>query len=229
MKTYKIIPSFLQRLVWLPTRLVFKFFCNLEIKGFENIKTEKNVIFAANHTSEMDPILVATPLPFFSKHLPLFYTCREKDFYKNKKGLKKIIYGGNFFKAWGGHRVYVGIKDYEKALVHHIEILNDGGSVCIFPEGKKNIDNQPLKAKGGVAFLAHKTQLPIVPVYINGAQLTSFRDFFLRKKMVKITFGEPIYPKEIFGEKVVLNDSQNDYETAASFVMDKIKRLSQLS
>lgn len=229
MKTYKIITSLLQRLVWLPTHLAFKFFCRLEVRGIKNIKTEKNIIFAVNHTSELDPILIASQLPFLSKHLPLFYTCRENDFYKNKKGLKKIVYGGNFFRAWGAHQVYVGLKNYEQALINHIKILNIGSSVCIFPEGKKNTDNQPIKAKGGVGFLSHKTQLPIIPVFISGAQLTTFRDFFMRKRRIKIIFGEPIYTSDIFKEQAILNDSQNDYETAASFVMDKIKHLSQLS
>src|SRR5712692_8791791 len=107
MEIYEIIPSILQRLIWIPIRLLLAVFCSLEIKGIENIKDIKsNVIIASNHSSELDSVIIAASLPFFSRHLPLFFTSREKEFYKDM-GWEKIIYGGTFFKMWGTHRAYV--------------------------------------------------------------------------------------------------------------------------
>lgn len=225
MKTYKVIASVLQRIIWLPTRVALKFFCNFEVKGIKNIEIKKNAIFAANHWSEIDPILVAASFPFFSKHLPLFYTCLERRFYQNKGPIKKIIYGGVFFKIWGAHPVYIGLKNYEQSLKNHINILCNEGSICIFPEGKKNAENKPIKVKGGVSFLVHKTQFPVIPVSISGAQFMTWRDFFSRKRKIKIVFGKPLYAKNIFKEQIVLHEHQDDYKTAANLIMDKIKRL----
>ena len=226
MKTYKIITSVLQRLSWVPTRLIFNFFCNFKVAGIKNIRTKKNVIFACNHMGDLDPILIAAAIPFFSRHLPLFYTSREKDFYKKKCRFKRIIYGGKLFKTFGAYPVHVGLRNYEQALKTHHKILEDKGSVCIFPEGKKNLGDKTIKAKGGVSFLAHKSQLPIIPVLIQDAHLLTTNDFICRKRKIKVTFGKPLYIKDIFKNKeIILNDSQNDYEIIASIIMEKIIHL----
>ena len=226
MKMYKTITLTLQRLAWLPTRLGFKFFCHLETIGIQNV-SEKKAIFASNHISELDPILIAACLPFLSSHLPLFYTSREKGFYKDKKRLKKILYGGIFFKAWGAYQVYVGLKNYEYALRNHIHILLDNSSVCIFPEGKRSSENEKITAKGGVAYLAHRTNVPIIPVRIHGLKQTSLLDFLLRKRVVKVVFGEPIYIKDLFADvsKITVNEHRNDYVEAAVLIMKKVKAL----
>lgn len=228
MKNYEIMPSILQRFIWIPTRLLFTIFCSLEIKGIENIEsTQGNVILASNHISELDPVIIASSLPFFSRHLPLFFTSREKEFYKNK-GWKKIIYGGIFFKMWGAHQAYVGLNDYEQALRHHLKIMRGGKTVSIFPSGKRVLKGETMQVKGGVSFLAQATQLPIIPILIQGAEHISIQDFFSGKRKIKITFGKPIYAKDIFKnpESITMNNLQNDYETASAIVMEKILQLS---
>ncbi len=132
---YKIISKFLQKIlyvspfvlqtiVWIPTRLFLKFFFHFEVHEVENIKKlKKPVIFAVNHSSELDPILVTAALPFLSKLSPMFYTSRERTFYK-KSGMSSLFYGGFFFKLWGAYPVHIGIRNYEKAMMPHIEVLN---------------------------------------------------------------------------------------------------------
>ena len=51
------------------------------------------------------------------------------------RGITRYAYGGLVFKIFGAYPATVGIKDYEKMLMHHINILCRGHSVCIFPEG----------------------------------------------------------------------------------------------
>ena len=194
---------------------------------FRFIKVERNVIFASNHISELDPILIAACLPFSSHHLPLFYTSREKDFYKNKSGWKKFLYGGSFFKAWGAYQVYIGLRNYERSLTNQLQILRDGGSICIFPEAKRCSENEFIKAKGGVAFLAHRTELPLIPVAIQGLEKTTVSNFFLRRKNVLVIFGEPLYAKDLFTNpnEVTLHEGRNEYEEAAAIIMKRIKML----
>ena len=228
MKAYQVIPSILQRIVWLPVRLGFKLFCHLEVSGLENVDEENNLIFASSHASELDPILIAVSLPLLSRHLPLFFTGQEKKFYKGM-GWKRLIYGGRFFKAWGAYPVYVGLKNYEQALRHHIAIIRGGNSVCIFPTGKRTADGEPAKARGGVAFLAHKTQVPVVPVFIHGARGIMPQDFFLQRRKVSVIFGRPIHANDLFAnsKNIVLNDRINDYEKAAAKIMKLVAPGSQ--
>ena len=154
--------------------------------------------------------------------MPIFYTSRERAFYVNA-GWRKYFYGGFLFKIWGSHPVLAGLKDYEKSLGTHIEILQHGKSVMIFPEGGipkmldvmggtgKVMENKA--ARGGVIYLAEKTRAPIVPVAISGAYRIGLGDIFSRKRTVTIEVGKPI-PK--------INNG--DYSAQAQTILDEIKQ-----
>ena len=105
-KIYYIAPWVLQTTIWIPTRIFFKLFCSYKVKGLKNLKElEKNcfgTIFAVNHSSELDPIMIPASLPFFSCLMPMFYVSREQKFYVSS-GWRQHIYGGLFFCLWGGH------------------------------------------------------------------------------------------------------------------------------
>jgi len=227
MELSELVPSVLQRFLWVPVRVLLTIFCSFEIRGREHVTDgECNVIIASNHSSELDPIIIAASLPFFSRHLPLFFTSREKAFYKNM-GWKKMIYGGRFFNMWGAHQAYAGLKNYEQALPHHLRLLRRGNTLSIFPTGRRVLAGENVGARGGVSFLTHATKLPIVPALIQGAERMSLGDFLLRKRTITITFGTPLFANDIFKnpESIIRNEVRNDYETAADTVMKKITQL----
>ncbi len=216
MPLYNICPLILQKIIWIPTRLSLKFFGHLEISGLENLDGIKaNVIFACNHSSEMDPFFVPASLGFFSKFSPMFYTSREKAFYVNC-GWRQIFYGGLFFEMWGSYQVFPGLQDYGKGLANHIRIINDGGNVCIYPEGGTTKDGKLRPAKGGVAYLSEQTGRPIVPVSISGVFRISLKSFLLRRRHLAVHFSKPLYAKDLLLES-------NDYKSAAQVVMSMIE------
>lgn len=223
-KLYVIPPLFLQTVIWIPARLFLFAFCSIEIRGLDKSHLVKGrVIFAVNHSTEIDPIIILAPLLFLFRFLPMFYTSLEKKFY-NHCGWKKHIYGGVFFKMWGAYPVYKGLYNYEKALKHHIKILKDNNSLCMFPEGRKYNDGARHEAKGGVAFLCHKTNTPVVPVSIYGAKGTNFKNFLFRKNKIIIYFGKPLYwsalyKKENYKELANLEDV---YKQVSQHIMSKI-------
>ena len=154
MKFFYISPLILQKLIWIPTRIALFLFGHLDVKGTENLKgIHSNVIFAANHTSELDPILLPASLPFFSHFSPIFYASRENKFY-NTSGWRQHFYGGFFFKLWGAHSVYSGFGDYSKALENHMDLLAHGKNVFVFPEGQITPDGSIKEAHGGIGYLA---------------------------------------------------------------------------
>ncbi|MEK9177844.1 MAG: lysophospholipid acyltransferase family protein [Patescibacteria group bacterium] len=221
MKPYFIPPLILQKIIWVPTRFLLRFFGRLHIHGLENLRNIKGpIIFASNHSSETDVFLMPASLPFFSRFSPIFYVSREKSFYKNS-GWRQMFYGGTFFKAWGAYPVYVGLHDYAKSLANHIEIINDGGSVNIFPEGKRTTDGAIKTARGGAAYLSYATRAAIVPVRFEGNFNLTLKEFFTRRRHFAIFFGKPLY---------AMNDpntslSDNDFKMFANFVMERVKKL----
>lgn len=224
-----ITPSLFQHFSWAPLRWAMKLFCSFEIINVDNLTTSRRgVIIASNHISELDPMLISCCLPYFSRHIPLYYVSRVKDFYRNTK--LSFLYGGTFFRLMGAYPAYAGLKDYKQALHHHIALLNQNKNVVIFPMGKKHTGNDFTKAKGGVAFLAQETKAPIVPVLIQGIENFSFRSFLGRKRKLTITFGKPLSPDSIFlaQSTSTIDSTRNEYEKASSVVMEKIFQLSEI-
>lgn len=202
-------PLVLQTAIWPIVRPFFRFFLRLEILGLEGLRKVVHtygrrhmppigVIFAVNHSSELDPILVPASLPFLSPLMPFFYTSREQAFYKTS-GWRQFFYGGFFFKLWGSHPVHSGKQNYAESLKTHIELLIKGKSVCIFPEGRKTRDGTVgTEAHGGVAFLAYRAGAPVVPVRIKGVFQMTFSEFLFRKRSVVVVFGKPLSLAELF-------------------------------
>ena len=223
---YFVFPFIFQKLIWIPTRLILSTFGNLKIKGLENLKNiERPVIFACNHSSEIDPFMVPSCLHFFSRFSPIFYTTRERSFYENH-GWKKYMFGGIFINMWGGYAVLPGLRNYKKSLLDHLGIIKDGGNVCFFPEGGITHDGRLQKGKGGIAYLAETTGCPIVPVGISGVYNSTIKDFFSFRNNINVSFGQTITQKE-FKEKIKRKDGVDihSYKREAEYVMNKISEL----
>lgn len=136
------------------------------------------------------------------------------------------MYGGLFFKLMAALQVYTGLNDYEKALKHHAEALKCSRNVCIFPMGKKHLDEDIHQAKGGVAYLAATSSLPIVPVRITGIEYMKDGDFLKRRRKLRVTFGEPVLFKELSGKgSPNPNKDKDKYEQVAVSLMEKIVAL----
>lgn len=192
---WPILTHFFQSLVWIPLYIIWKAFLRLEVSGKENlVGLKKPVIFAPNHISELDPIIVpARSINPLDPLMHMFHVSREKSFYKRK------IYGGCFFKLVGAYPVVVGVRDYGKSLKTHVNFLKQKRNVCIFPEGKRNgADNKVSKVKGGVVYLAKASGCVIVPVALSGHYGMGVKDFLLRKRKVHLTYGKPVSNDELF-------------------------------
>ena len=167
------IAKIFQTISYWPTRLVLKFFFNHKIEGLENLKEFENkpIIFASNHLSFVDPLLVATSVPL--KFLPIRFLATER-LYK-LRNLPVILYiwlhGSIKVRKYGG--------DLETSLKKVVRLLKKGEKVWIFPEGKRRSDGKLEQGKRGVAYLHKETRAPIVPVAIVGKS--------------RVVFGKPIY------------------------------------
>ena len=83
-----------------------------------------------------------------------------------------------------------------------------------------------MNGKGGIAFLAHATWVPIVPVAMSGHFKMRPIDFLLRRRSLAINYGKPIYPTELFSKGS--NPTPDEYKTATQIVMEKIAGLHKM-
>lgn len=217
-KYNRVTPLFFQFVVAAPIRVYFSILGTFKIVGKENLKlvNSKNVIFACNHTSELDPILLAVAL-IGTKFSPLYFVSRPKTQYEGS-GFRSNIYGGIFFKLMGAYPLQSASKNYNLALLNHTNILNMGKNVCIYPEGYKNTTGMLDKAKGGVGYLAGSTRVPVVPVSITGVKGTKIGNGNL-----VIKFGKPMEYGEIFPNKE--NIIIEDCKIGAQKILDEVAKL----
>jgi 1-acyl-sn-glycerol-3-phosphate acyltransferase len=224
-RRYLVFPLILQTSIWLITQILFSVFARWKIIGFHNldsISTSRGIIFAANHSSELDPIVIPAALPFLSRFMPMFYTSREESFYQHL-GWKRHISGGWFFKIWGAHALNPGKSDYSISLHTHIKLLQAGKSVCIFPEGRITKTGELQEGRGGIPFISYAYGTTVIPVYIGGMYGLSLKSFFSGKNRIVIVFGKPMTNAEIF-EGVPFTDP-NMYHNAAQNIMKRIASL----
>ncbi len=222
---YVIVPFILQCLAWIPSRLFFFIFFRFKVTGLEHLeRIDKTggVIFAGNHASELDPIVLRAALPPFSRLAPLFYAANEPHLFKQEKfGWRSSLYSSRiFFKLWGAYSVYTGLYDFEKSLVNHIALLRRGHTLAYFPEGKITKDGLLQEGKPGVIYLAHTTSAAVVPVAISGTYGITCNTLLRRKHRVSVIFGEPLSLPA-----VTTHSSIDDYKKNAATLMEAIQKL----
>lgn len=223
-RAYVAFPFILQLLAWVPTRLLLNTFCRFEVRGKEHLKGLKQAIFALNHSNELDPIIITAALNPLGRFAPLFYVASPaKDFKSMGFGWRRHLYGGLFFEAWGAYAIWQGLKNYAKALEQHTAILKDGQTLVIFPEGRRTRDGTLQEGHGGVTFLNHASNVPIVPVALSGTFGLSPRRFLTRKNTVVLTFGKPMSGSDLFSCEGA--PEVEDFKKGAACVMKAIGKL----
>ncbi len=139
------------------------------------------LLIAANHQSYLDPVLVGIALP-----RPICYLARSSLF--AVPGFGPLIRG---LKA---HPVSRGAVD-ASALKATIRLLRDGEALLVFPEGTRTRDGSLGTFKPGVASIAIRCGVPLLPVCIEGAFRCWPRSRALpRPARAAVAYGEPIRP-----------------------------------
>lgn len=200
-KLFISIIFLIQSLLAKTTKFIFLLFADFEVRGVENlekVKDNESVIFAANHLSELDSLLIGASLS--GKRLPIFFVTKPMKNY-GWMGWRKIIYNDFLLKLTGSQPVKAGAKNYEESLKKHAEILKKGYNIGIFPEGRRSSDGKIQKPRGGVSFLSYKTEAPVVPIGISGVFYISLKQLLFGDTKVRVNFGEPVMMDELLPEE----------------------------
>jgi 1-acyl-sn-glycerol-3-phosphate acyltransferase len=103
--------------------------------------------------------------------------------------------------------------------------LRNGKMIGIFPEGTRSATGKLLRGKPGVAQLALKARVPVIPVGIIGAyEVMSRNDRFPRiSSRITLKVGEPLHFEELYGRKV----DKETLQEVTDHIMLKIAALTQ--
>ena len=111
----------------------------------------------ANHTTLADPPFVAAWLqPALGR--PLQFLAKEQLFVLLMKPILRM-FGAILVRAGGSD-----VEAYRSAVT----VLRGGGVVAIFPEGTRSLDGTMREPHAGVALIAARSGVPILPVGISG-------------------------------------------------------------
>ena len=136
----------------------------------------KNCILMSNHTALLDFALYLIAFPGRTIRFPM-----AEVLFQNNKFLSVLLY------ALGGIRVDRDGKDFG-FVPDCLEVLDNGGTLGIFPQGRLPKDGKTFPFTVSTAFIASNTDAPIIPVYTGGNYGISRR--------TDMVIGAPIYVSE---------------------------------
>ena len=185
--------SWLWRLIRVPFWLFCKSWIRLRVVGREHIDNNRGGLFLVNHQSFLDPLFVAV---FLGR--PVSYLARDSLF-------RVPVIG------WILRNTHVIPISREAARGGSIRValerLESGFLVGIFPEGTRTSDGKVGDFRPGFLALARRTQQPIYPVGIVGADRVMSRNAkWIRPGRVDVVIGAPLTPDELRQ----LHDSEDD-------------------
>lgn len=182
-------------------RFVMLFVFRIKSVGSENIPKEGGVIIAYNHRSNWDPVIAGLTAK------------RHMSFMAKEELFKNPVFGG-LIKALGAFPVHRGKGDVG-AVKSSINILSKGRVMLMFPEGHRIKNGKKVKAKPGVALIAQKAQVPVIPANISG-------EYRWMHKLT-VTYGEPVMLDDLYGQHL----EQEQIQNIADDILDKIRCLAE--
>lgn len=150
---------------------------------------EGPAIFAANHHSHIDTPLLLSSIPTPWRHNLVIGAAADYFFgTRITSTLSALVIG-----AIPIDRKKINRSSTDLAR----DLIDEGWSLVVFPEGGRSPDGWGQPFRGGAAYLARRTGAPIVPVHIEGTGRILGKGMSRPKAArTTVTFGEPIHPVE---------------------------------
>ena len=171
------------------------------VEGLEHLETIHGpVLFASNHLSHMDVPVILAALPgrwrarvapamlkeFFEAHFhPGEHSWRQ--WFTNSLNYYLACF---YFNGFPIPQREVGTRH---TLRYMGELVSEGRSILIFPEGVRGETGIIRPFRGGVGMIASRLDVPVVPVRLDGIDRVLHTTWMLiRPGRVRVAFGAPI-------------------------------------
>jgi len=150
---------------------------DVEKPGWENIPRTGPVIMMINHVAFLDPVILTAMMP-----RPMV-SMAKVEAYEDK-----LL--GPLVRSFDAIPVNRGAADLS-ALRRILDALEAGLAVLIAPEGHRSETGGLGEAHEGIAFVAYRAKVPIVPVGISGTPAFKHNYWKMKKSHVTYRFGQP--------------------------------------
>jgi 1-acyl-sn-glycerol-3-phosphate acyltransferase len=171
---------------WIGTKLLF----DLKVYGIENVPQTGGVLLAANHQSYLDPVAVAVRL-----RRPVSFLAKSELFENPFAGW--LISSLHAFPVRQNHGDLGAIRET-------IRRLEEGHILNVYPEGTRTEDGEIAPLQKGVALILRKTDVPVVPVAIDGSfKAWPYTRKIFRPYPVRVIYGKPLYFKGIKADETI--------------------------
>lgn len=158
-------------------RLFFRIISKVNITGLENVPDNGSYLIAINHISIVEPPLVIAFWPRAPEAVG------AKEIWERKgQSILARLYGG----------VQVHRDEFDRQLIDTmIKVLESGRPLLIAPEGGRSHNPGMRPAHPGIAYIADKSNVPILPVGITGSTDDFVkRAFRLQRPYLDMRIGE---------------------------------------
>ena len=143
------------------------------------------VVFVANHHSHADTPLLLTSIPEPWRHRITVGAAADYFFSNRVSGAISALAIG----AVPIERTKVGRKSADMAR----DLIDDGWSMLLYPEGGRSPDGWGQEFRGGAAYLAIRCNVPVVPIHLQGTGRILRKGRTLpRPSRTTVTFGDPL-------------------------------------
>jgi 1-acyl-sn-glycerol-3-phosphate acyltransferase len=171
---------------WTVTRHVRRFCRPLSIEGQQNLESLQNpALIIANHASHFDTAVVLSLLPDHIYNRTAIVAAADRMYRERLKGMWHSLRYNAFPITRGGG---------SEALAYSQELLGNGWTLLIFPEGRRTRTGDLLPFHPGPAILALSQRVPVLPIYIRGtADILPPGVKYSRPAPVSVRIGEQIW------------------------------------
>ena len=199
-----------------------RLFMALDVEGVERLdRVEGPVIFAANHQSHLDAPAILRALPprwryrlapamakeFFRTH----FDPRPLPRRQRLPNSANYYLASLFFNAFPLPQREAGTR---QTLRYIGELMSEGYSLLIFPEGKRTDAGEINPFQPGVGMIASRLAVPVVPVRLDGLDRILHHSWRRpRRGRGRVVFGDP------------MSLTGGDYAALAKQVEDAVRRI----
>jgi 1-acyl-sn-glycerol-3-phosphate acyltransferase len=169
---------------------VIRICVRVKVEGRDNLPRRGPVILAANHRSFLDSIFI----PLVVRRRVTFVA--KAEYFDDAKTAW-------FFRGCGQIPIRrEGGTASERALASATDVLRKGQIFAIYPEGTRTRDGYLHKGHTGIARLALRCNVPVVPIGLVGTDEVQPIDVRMPKlfRRVTVRFGKPIDPARYEGQ-----------------------------
>ena len=166
-------------------RMLFNLLYKIEVTGIENVPQQGPFIAVMNHIYFVDPVQVGVLAP---RYIVIMSKIENYQILP----LRPLLH------LYGTFPVHRGELDMT-AIRTSLQVLEEGHGLLMAPEGTRSRTHTLQKGLDGVAWLALRSQAPVVPVAHSGQERLGRYLKRLRRTPLRMVFGEAFTLRPVEG------------------------------